>query len=110
MSGIALAFARLKEPLPGYGRILLLVSGGLLLLVALGAFLRRPWTRRWALGIHVTILAAGVVATSVQVATREASENLWWLLLTRLSALLLYLAMALFWMRRDVKAELERRA
>ena len=109
VSGIALASAKLKQPLPEYERVLLLVASGWLLLVALGAFLGRPWTWRRALAIHLILFMAGVVATAVQLQTRDESENLFWLFLKRLAVLLPYLAMAFFWLRRDVKAELARR-
>ncbi len=111
VSGIALS-ATSKEPLPTYERVLILLASALLLFTAVAAFLRKSWTWRFALSIHLIMLLGGVVATSVQLATSEESGNLSERLLFLLSSfgvLGLYSALALFWMRPDVKAELARR-
>jgi hypothetical protein len=112
ISGIALASAASKEPLPTYARVLILLSSALLLLTAAAAFLGKSWTWRLALSLHLIMLLGGIVALSLQLAEEEEAESLsrrLLSLLARIGVLGLYSAFALFWMRRDVRAELARR-
>lgn len=111
VSCVALAFADLKEPLPAYGRFLLIIASGLLLCTAYGAIWGRRWTWRLALSVHLAMLLAGVATTAVEIATREESQGLLglaWIVVQRAFGIALYSAFALFWLRPAVRAELSR--